>query len=307
MRILVVRLSSLGDVVCALPVAVAMRRSFPECHITWVVDPRFSQVVERCSAVDDVICARPRFSVDSLPKFGEAFDVAMDLQGLLKSAVVVGRAKAKSKIGYHWQREGARFFSAPILPDPTSIHVVDQYVDVARFAGAEVEFAEFGLKPKSEDVESISARFDVRAPYVVLNPGAGWASKRWPTERFADLSRRLDHEGYRAILIGGKAEVEREVVSKVIKAGGVVTDLGGQTSIAELIALIAGARGHVGGDTGSTHIAAALGVPAIGLYSITRPSRSCPYGQIERCHHDPRGLEFIEVEPVLHTLLEAMK
>ncbi len=124
--------------------------------MTWVVDPRFAGIVECCGAVDQVIKLKP--TLKTVPTYAEAFDAALDLQGLLKSALCIARAKATQKVGYHWRREGAWLFSERVLPDPSSFHVVDQYVDVARSIGGKMDRAEFMLTPKHEDVESVRAK-----------------------------------------------------------------------------------------------------------------------------------------------------
>jgi heptosyltransferase I len=306
---LISRLSSLGDVVCALPVASALKATDPEARIVWAVDPRFAGVVECCTAVGEVAKVKPSFKGSGVPRFDEKFDAALDMQGLLKSAVIVWKAKADRKLGYHWQREGAWLFSERVLPDPSSLHIVDQYVDVARAAGGTADRAEFSLVPKGEDVASVTEKLRSRGIggiFVVLNAGAGWATKRWPARHFAALIDRLAQDGIPSVLIGGKAPADIAAAEEVKAASKEQpVDLLGQTSVRELVALISMARAHVGGDTGSTHIAAALGVAAIGLYSITKPVRSCPYGQIERCHYNPEGLALIEPEAVYTTVREA--
>lgn len=310
LNILIVRLSALGDAVCTLPVAVALKEQFPESRITWVVDPRFAGIIECCSAVDEIVICKPSASLASLPRFPNPFDLALDMQGLSKSALVVKQAKAKLKLGYHWQREVAPFFSKAVLPDPTSLHVVDQYLDVARAAGAESEVAEFRLIPKDEDREAMKALLKssgVTGSFVVMNAGAGWATKRWTPNHFATLIEMLAAKEIRSVLIGGKADADIEAAEQVVSACPVpVVNLLGKTSVRELVALISLSNAHVGGDTGSTHIAAALGVPAIGLYSITKPARSCPYGQIHRCHYSPSGLNDILPGEVYKTCWEAM-
>ena len=302
-RFLIVRLSALGDTVCSLPAAAALKRGFPRCHVTWAVDPRFAGIVERCSAVDEVVrLARPA----RLP--GE-FDAALDLQGLLKSGLVVGLARAGQRLGYHWRREGAGLFSARVPPDPTSFHVVDQYVDVARAVGGEAHRAEFALSPSVDDVLAVRAKLEARGVsgrFALMNAGAGWVSKRWPPDRFARLIDLLHGEtGLPTVLLGGKgdAPIAQEVVDLCASKP---VSLAGETGVGELVGLVSLAAVHVGGDTGSTHLAAALDVPAVGLYGLTRPERSCPYGQIERCLHDPRGLGFIDVEPVWEKVRAAM-
>jgi ADP-heptose:LPS heptosyltransferase len=214
--------------------------------------------------------------------------------------LIIGRCKAAKKLGYHWQREGAWLFSQRVVPDPTSLHVTDQYVDVVRTFGVECERAEFALKPDPTDVAKVRALLP-SGEIVVCNAGAGWASKRWPAAHFASLANALHGEGKRVAFIG--AESDRPAFEEVKKAGASnAFDLIGRTNVRELVALISIARAHVGGDTGSTHIAAALGVSAIGLYSITRPERSCPYGQRHNTLYDPAGLDKITPEQVLDRL-----
>lgn len=303
-RFLISRLSALGDTVCSLPVAVALKSSFPDCHITWVVDPRFGDVVDCCRSVDEVIRIKPKLR--NLPRYPEKFDAAIDLQGLLKSAACIARAKADRKVGYHWQREGACFFSERIVPDPTSFHIVDQYIDVARELGGTMDRARFDLVPKEEHVLSVRRKLkerEVGGRVAVFNAGAGWATKRWPPAHFAQVVDFVQSQGVRAVLVGGKAEADRTAAAEVEKlCKEAPANLLGETSVGELIALIRLASFHVGGDTGSTHIAAAMDIPAVGLYSITRPQRSCPYGQIERCHYDPSGLANIRPEAVIETI-----
>lgn len=314
MRFLIVRLSALGDTVNTLPSASALKESFPGCEIVWAVDPRFAGIVECCASVDRVVRLKPGLSRESRRVEGE-FDAAFDLQGLLKSAIVIGAAKAKSKLGFHWQREGARLFSSPVMPDPKSWHVVDQIVDVVRsyahVQGAPVpEIARFDTAPKDEDLAMVRAKLAERdvdpAAFALLNAGAGWATKRWPPAHFAHLANGLQAHGLRPVFLGGKAEADRAAFAEVIGAGAAsAVSMVGETGVRELVALVSLARLHVGGDTGSTHLAAALGVPAVGLYSITRPERCAPYGQSERCLYDPRGLASIAPEAVLRRALEA--
>lgn len=301
MRFLVSRLSSLGDVVCSLPAAVALKSTYPDCEVVWCVDRRFAGVVELCCAVDRVVVWPTSGGEQKavLQGLGE-FDAAFDLQGLMKSALIIGRCKAKRKLGYHWQREGSWLFSQRVVPDATSLHVTDQYVDVVRAYGAECERAEFGLKADSADVAKVRSLLPA-GEIVVCNAGAGWASKRWPATHFATLANTLHSEGKRVAFIG--AESDRKVFEEVKRAGATnAFDLIGRTSVKELVALLSIARAHVGGDTGSTHIAAALGVQAVGLYSITRPERSCPYGQRHHTLYDPAGLDKIPPEQVVASL-----
>lgn len=306
MRFLISRLSALGDTVCTLPAATALKNSFPGCQVVWAVDNRFKAVVECCPSVDAVVPVNPK-DLNQLPSDLQGdFDAAFDLQGLLKSGSILKKVKAKAKLGFHWQREGAWMFSAPVAPDPTSLHVVDQYVDVVRAFGAQADRAEFNLMPDPEAkvaVTKLLADKGCEGKYVVMNPGAGWANKRWRPDYFAKIIADLKELGYDPVLIGGKAPADIAARDEVLSACKVPPyELVGQTNIKELIALIAGCAAHLGGDTGSTHIAAALGRPAVGLYGPTRPQRTCPYGQIENCLWQPRGLAYIQTAPVMQLL-----
>lgn len=318
-RFLISRLSSLGDVVCSLPAAAALKAGIPDAHVVWAVDPRFAGIVDCCRAVDEVVRVAPRFKPGTWPRIRGDFEAALDLQGLLKSAIPVARCRARTKVGYHWQREGAWMVTKPVLPDPSSHHIVDQYVDVARAVGGVADRADFALAAKPMDVEivrrKVAAAFEAsepgcgreNGPWVAINPGAGWATKRWPPTSFARVIDALYDAGIGAVLIGGKAMSDHLAANEVISLSRIKpAKLTGETSVRELVALLSLASAHLGGDTGSTHIAAALGRPAFGLYSITRPERSCPYGQIERCGYDPVSLARVEPGPMAAKIIETV-
>lgn len=168
--------------------------------------------------------------------------------------------------------------------------------------------AEFALTPNPDDSARISqwlAVAGVHGRYAVLNAGAGWVTKRWPPAGFAAVAGWLADQGIWSVFIGGKAGADRQAFAEVMAAAGpgskVVSAIG-ETSVRELVALLANASVHIGGDTGSSHLAAALGIPAVGLYSITRPARSCPYGQFDQCQYDPTGLAQILPDSVIDCL-----
>jgi heptosyltransferase I len=313
-RFWIARLSALGDIVCTLPAAGELKRRFPDCEISWVVSPGLRGVVDACQWVDHVVAHKPGLRPRTWPTGEGEYDAAFDLQGLTKSAVSIAKVSAKVKLGYHWQREASFLFSARVLPDGSSFHVVDQYVDVVRaFCDSGGDFPTpcplptsgegvlsdiFGLSPQVPNPLAIDH-------YVVINPGAGWVSKRWPPTSIAAICDFLRQHEITPVLIGGPGEepIAEEVARQTAAPPDILT---GKTSIPLLIAVIAGARAHLGGDTGSTHLAAALGVPAVGLYSSTRPERSCPYGQIHRCLRDPNGLAHITVDQVRAKLSDAL-
>jgi heptosyltransferase I len=277
----------MGDVVCSLPVASALKRGHPGCEVFWAVERRFAGIVECCPDVDSVLTvgsslAQWRRTVAPI----EPFDAALDLQSLFKSAWPCATAKARRRVGHHWQREAAWLFSSRVEPDPSSLHVVDQYVDVARAVGGVADRAEFALAPLAEDLAAVRHRLLecgwTEGPLVLMNAGAGWATKRWPAARFAGLADRLAGSGVEVAFLGAPGDREGfEAVRTLARAR--LIDMVGKTSVRELVALVSLAAVHVGGDTGSSHIAAALGVSAVGIYLVTSPVRSCPYGQIDLC------------------------
>jgi ADP-heptose:LPS heptosyltransferase len=174
-----------------------------------------------------------------------------------------------------------------------------------------MERAEFNLLPQIEDriqMTDMLKSEGVNGPFVVMNAGAGWITKRWPPLHFAVLNDLLAEKGIQTVLIGGKAKGDIDAAQAVFSNCTQPTiNLLGKTNIKQLISLISLSNAHIGGDTGSTHIAAALGTPAVGLYSITKPIRSCPYGQIDKCHYSPISLAEIQPTDVYTTVLECLK
>lgn len=293
-NVLMVRLSAIGDVVHTMPVAAALKRSFPHIRLVWAVEDRCAELVE-CNCYVDEVFSLPRHAwrmrrlspktwLDGGSKLLELrrrrFDLALDLQGLLKSAVVALASGAPVRLGYHWQREGARFLVKGVPPPTEPSHVVEQYLDVVRALGGEVEPVDFGLGIPDAAVASIRRLLrdlGVSSPYAVINPSAGHPRKRWPPERFAVVCERLRAEGVAPVLVGHSSDAP---IAAAIQSAchDLVADAVGRTSLVELAALIRDSRLHIAGDTGSVHMAAALGVPLVALYAATDPARSGPYG-----------------------------
>lgn len=264
--------------------AGSLRQTHPDCEVVWLCDRRFAPLARLCRHISHVVELEKDWKAwrAQVSALGE-FDCAIDLQGLLKSAIPVALSRAKTKLGYHWQREGSRLFTQPVIPCPSSIHVVEQYLDVARAAGGG-DTVDFGLVPDAQAIanaEDLIGQLPAGKKLVVCHAGAGWASKRWPAANFAALADALSDKA-NICFIGTKADspAVREVIDHSVH---MPVDLLGKTDIPTLAALLARADLHIAGDTGSIHIAAALGTPCIGLYTLTRPERSCPYGQVGRC------------------------
>lgn len=311
MKIAIVKLSSLGDVLHALPVAGALRRQFPRAHLTWVVEAREVAIVNGHPDLDAVVPVdtrlwrrlvwRPAGAREVGRKLagltrrlrGARFDVAIDLQGLIKSGVLTAYTGAPVRIGFAFARcrepLSALFTTHRVTPPPGAVHVVDQYLSLLAPLGVRPEPPVWEL-PRDPAAEARIAEFladegvKPRDRLVALNPGAGRPAKRWPVEHFGRLAERLAVEaGARVLLLWGPDE---EAMARAI-AGRMSTRpiLAPPTSLAELSALLRRSALMVAADTGPLHLAAALGTAAVGLYGPTRAERNGPYGR--RC----RGLQ----------------
>ncbi|GIV17822.1 MAG: lipopolysaccharide heptosyltransferase I [Armatimonadota bacterium] len=336
-RVAIVKLSSIGDVVHALPVSAALKRSFPHLQITWIVEERCAEMVIGNPYLHEVITIpgkawrhgawHPRTWQQARRIIGvlrsRRFQLAIDLQGLLKSAVVAWLTGAPVRLGYHWQREGAWLFNRVVPKEPTSVHVVQEYLDVARYLGAQTELVEFPLFIPPETDEKVCHLLEeegISPPegFISINPSAGQPFKRWRTERWAEVITRIDRQyPIPVVLVGGKAD--RPLADEIrARTSAPFVDMVGKTSLKELAAVLRRSVVHLCGDTGSAHISVALGRPVIGLYGPTNHLRTAPYGQEHRlithkhecpvCNgHTPRRehsdcMDMITVSELMHAL-----
>jgi heptosyltransferase I len=283
-RFLVVRLSSLGDLVHTIPAVAALRASFPSATIDWVVDQRWSPLVELVTVINETIpLGRSLPDVLScirrLRRF--PYTCALDLQGRYRSAILSWFSGAPRRIGRDRQatREpGATiFYTDRVIP--TGRHIVDMTVDLAVRAGAQLQpEPRFPLRVPENELRAVRetlSRQGISGDYVVISPGGGWKSKCWPPERFGALcDSLLRRDGLRSVINIGPGEevLAREIVSASGSANLPVVSL----SIPALAALLAQARLVVAGDTGPLHLAAALGTRVVGLFGATDPERNGP-------------------------------
>lgn len=292
-RLLIVKLSSLGDVTHALPVATALRRRYPHLRLTWAVERWTAPLVLGHPAIDHVVTF-PRmrwgdagsawlrsFAAAVRELRREPYDVSLDLQGLAKSALVARCSGAPMRLAMHSQREGARFVSQSVPPPRGPLHVVDDYLRCAEFLGAPAAPAIFDLPVQAAAVTAVAAllsaaRIPPGAPLIVINPSTSASWRNWPPRHWTQVIEALGTNGTVA-LIGSReqmpshAALARDIAHPPC-------DLTGRTSLAELVALLARCALHIAGDTGSAHIAAALGRPVVGIYGPTAPWRKAPYG-----------------------------
>ncbi len=284
-RFLIVRLSSLGDVVSALPVLAALRDTFLRAQIDWVIDRRWQPLLAGNPDLNEIIPLRNR-SIREFLNCGKRlrannYKCVVDAQGLYKSALLAKLSHAPNRIGFSFsfarERGAAMFYTQRVKPKTD--HIIDQNLELARDAGATPHPARFPLYIPS-DSQSVVDQF-LRGTsierYVVLSPGGGWISKCWPEERYGELSQRLrDEFGYRIIINSGPGEIELAEVA--VANAGLSLPIIVQYELPELMALLSRAELVIAGDSGPLHLAVALGTPVVGLYGPTSPARNGPYG-----------------------------
>jgi heptosyltransferase-1 len=292
-RVCIIKPSAMGDILHALPILPALRARWPSAHLSWVVSRPFSELLEGHPDLDELIVFyRGRRGWDREKLLGMAgllsrirrsrFDLAIDLQGLLRSAMMVAATGAKVRVGMADAREGARWFYTHHVDAPRlGLHAVDRVLRVARAFGAGDSAAHFRL-PIPEEARRWAARVvgDVPRPRVVLNVGARWATKRWPPAHFAAIGR-LAHRRYGAGLIAVGSAADRPLVDALIGelATTPVLDLCGRTRLSEFAALSQEVDLVVSNDTGPLHLAAAAGARVVGIYTCTSPELTGPCGE----------------------------
>jgi heptosyltransferase I len=290
MRILFVKLGSIGDIVHTLPALAALRQAMPHAEISWVVERRAAEIlkdnpiIDRLIEVDTKALRRGLMSGETLraPRQqlrrlrASAFDIALDFQGLLKSASIARLSGARRIFGY--SREGLRepacqFLLSRTVPVPRKTHVIQKALSLLNGAlgvpvpvnSTDYEFP-IGIHDSHEQEARNVAGDDER--YAILNPAGGWPTKLWSAERFGLLADELwQHYGLTSLVTYGPGEAELAGLavrsSKTQKARAVSLSLRG------FCALARNAQVYVGGDTGPTHLAVASGTPVVGLFGPT--------------------------------------
>jgi len=272
----------MGDVIHAIPTAAALRARFPEARIDWMVDPRYVPLLEMVRGIDSRIAVNTRRVGSTFATLGDlrgvGYSAVIDLQGLLKSAVLARAVGAERTIGFasHHLRErtAGLFYSHRV--DPTEPHVIFKNLALLAPLGSRDTRVAFPLEiPHSEVAETAVARF-AGTPYAVINPGAAWPNKRWPADRFGALAATLsDRYGLRSLVLWGPGE--EPLAEQVANASRGATELAPATSITDLFAIASRARILISGDTGPLHIGGAVGTPLVALFGPTRAERNGPW------------------------------
>lgn len=299
-RILIIKPSSLGDVVQALPVAWALRERYPRSRIDWLVMPACAGVVEGLGAIDNVLLFDRRLygqmwrSPRSMLAFAwflvklrrPRYTTVVDLQGLFRSGFLTWASGARWRVGLSDAREGAdRFYNQTVEVPRRVMSSVDRYMLAAEFLGASPDAGRRfdiliprGAASAARELLTAGGLSDGQR-YVALVPAARWSTKRWPEERFAAVAQRIDEQlGLVPVVVGGPGE--REISERMRRMrGGRMIDLIGRTDVKTLAAVLRGAACVVTGDTGPMHLAAAVGRPVVALFGPTSAELTGPYGR----------------------------
>jgi len=298
-KMLIVKMSALGDVVMTLPTLAALKERYPDAALDWLVEPAAAGLLAGHPALNRVLVS-PRPVLKKLASAGRLvsarrlfnefrqdlrqtdYDVVLDLQGLLKSGLMVGLARGRRKIGFARAREWSHLFLNEKMPpyDPER-HAVRRYLDAAAYLGAAApEPGRPYFKPPEPARQRAEALLGPAAgsDLTILNPGAKWATKRWPLAHWQVLARCLAQGKNKLVLTGGAEDAaEAEAIAEAAGPGAAL-NLCGRTSLPELAAIMARARQVVTADTGPLHLAAAVGAGGLALFGPTRPQRTGPWG-----------------------------
>ena len=313
-RLLIVRLSAMGDIIHTLPAVAALRQAFPHATLGWLVEERWAELlctlryprsgersplrplVDRVHSVNTAEWRRAPFSFNTWLQMaaglselrGVQYDAAIDFQGAVRSALLARWSGAPMVYGSAQPRENAAsmFYTQKVFLNTNGTHVVEQALALA---GAVVSRATVATAAFSTTAAETAVEFPVDPDaerkiagltadgneFAILNPGAGWGAKRWPAERYGQVARELAKDGLRSLVNYGPGE---EALAAAVEAASEGAARKISCSVSELIALTRRARLFIGGDTGPMHMAAALKVPVVAIFGPTNPARNGPFG-----------------------------
>jgi len=304
--VLIVRLGALGDLVHAMPAVAALHAAWPDARIDWLVDGRYAALLELVPGVNRIVViggptGRPvRSVIRDLRR--ARYDLAIDFQGLLKSAALARFAGARETAGFvagQLREPLAGVFYTRRIPADDSGHVVRKNLSLVEALGVGVREVAAPLKVTASAVPGQVRqllRVDAGARFAVINPGAGWPNKQWPAGRYGAIAAHLSaRHGLPSVVTWGPRE--QALAGEVVAASGGTARTAPSTSIADLVELARAAAVFIAGDTGPMQLAAAVGTPVVGLFGPTNPLRNGPWDAADTwvsrfddcaCHHKRR-------------------
>jgi len=293
----------MGDIIHAMPAVSALREALPSQKIGWLIEerwadllcaqssPRFGSrspqrpLVDQVHTVDTKRWRKSLLASATRSEFFSSiaelkvahYDAAIDFQGLMRSAIFARLSGAKNRYGFAQPRESAArwFYTSVVTAKGT--HVIEQNLSLAQSiveTPLKITPAQFPRDEEAEHKVEVELRQRNIRKFAILNPGAGWGAKQWPSDRYGAVAKKLAQAGLQSLINFGPGEetLAQEVADK---SGGVAQPI--SLSLAELIALTRRASLFIGGDTGPMHLAAALGIPVVAIFGPTNPARNGPF------------------------------
>jgi heptosyltransferase-1 len=300
MHILFIKLSAIGDVVQTLPALEAIKRTYPGSDITWVVEEAAADILDGHPLIRRLLVSRRKSwtsmlknpltffqGLGSIVRFfselrSTRYDIAIDFQGLFKSGILIGLARAERKIGFDRTRELSYLFLNERLPAyDIEKHALERYLDVARYLGAKDPSPACTL-PIEREIFTIKQRIEGLTPegrpLIAINPMARWKTKLWSERKFAELADRLISERNVVVIFTGSHEdgqVNARILAMMEQSA---VNWAGETTLKELAALASLCTVFITTDTGPMHLAAAAGTRVVALFGPTAPWRTGPFG-----------------------------
>jgi len=292
-RILIVKMSSIGDIIHSLPFIKAIKGIYPGAELYWLINRGFEKILEGNPYLKGIIpFDRTIWKENPIRGIWNSlemvrlmrslrFDIVFDLQGLFRSGIISLLSGSKERIGLRYSRELSSIFYTRRLGYATNNnHAVSRSLSIIEELGGYVKEIEFPIMITAKELERMRTLLSFRDEdtYIAFNPFGGWSSKRWGLERYARLGDLLHKEGYKVVLLGGPKDTEdARIVASYMEKEPIVTS--GKTDLKELAALLRYVDLLVTNDTGPMHIAVAVGTPVIAIFGPTDPKRTGPYGE----------------------------
>jgi heptosyltransferase I len=341
-RILLIKPSSPGDIIHALPVLHGLRLRYSKAHLAWLVATPFADLISVDPSLNEVIPfdrKRYGFLGRSLRVTGEfltflkklrakEFDLVIDLQGLFRSGFLTKASGAPTRIGFAAARELAWMFYSDCIPKcDADAHAADKNYAVAAMLGFDSTPKDFTLHLTESDRAAAGNLLNsagINGPFAAIVPGTRWETKCWPAERFGKVAESLQStHGLNSVIIGGQDDIPAADAA-VQSSGGSATNLCGKTTLRQAAALIERSAIVITADSTPMHLAAAFNRPLVALFGPTNPSRTGPYGRgsdvvrldlacspcyyrkLSQCPHDHACMRDMLVERVATRCVDAL-
>jgi len=301
-RILMIKLSAIGDVIHTLPFLEVLKGRYPRARVDWLIEEDAAQIIEGHRLLDRVLISRRKAwqrallrpgkqgaAIQEILRFVSAlrareYDLVIDIQGLLKSGLMTGLARGRRKVGFSGGREGSSLFlTERPFPVNHEQHALDRYLQGARYLGCRTDGWTGEIPASSRDHETVNRWIQEMGleekRRIAVNPMAKWGTKLWDPKKFALLAIRIARELDGAVLFTGSLQ-DRPIIQKIMGATDIhAFNLAGRTTLKELACLFSRCHLTVTTDTGPMHVAAAMGCPVVAIFGPTSPLRTGPYGE----------------------------